>query len=87
MTKLEELKENGEAPDFLLEEGFKVLQGGYMLPNETPKTMYKRVAKAAASYYEHPKKWETKFFDAIWKGWLCPASPVLSNMNGSWAAN
>lgn len=77
---LANLKDSGEAPEWMGEEGYRVLQGGYMLPGETPRNMYSRVAKAAASYYKDHRYWYEKFFDAMWKNWLCPASPVLSNL-------
>jgi ribonucleoside-diphosphate reductase alpha chain len=80
LAGLEELKERGEAPEWMDEIGFKTLQGGYMLPDETPRMMYWRVANAAGDYYADRKKWSDKFFDAMWKNWLCPASPILSNM-------
>lgn len=76
---LQELKQQDEAPEWLTEEGLKTLQGSYMLPGETPRGMYLRVAYAAGSYYKD-KNWSLKFFEAMWKNWLCPASPVLSNM-------
>lgn len=76
---LQQLKDSGEAPLWMEEAGYKTLSGGYMLPGETPKGMYKRVAKAAGSYYSD-SKWEQKFFEIIWNNWLCPATPVLSNM-------
>jgi ribonucleoside-diphosphate reductase alpha chain len=77
---LNELKATGEAPEWMNDEGYRTLCSGYMLPKETPKEMYSRVAKATASYYPDSKKWEEKFFNVMWKNWLCPASPVLSNM-------
>lgn len=77
---LQQLKDKGEAPLWMEEPGYKTLCGGYMLPGETPKGMYSRVAKAAASYYKDSHKWEQKFFDVMWKNWLCPATPVLSNL-------
>jgi ribonucleoside-diphosphate reductase alpha chain len=77
---LEQLKANDEAPHWLDEPGLKTLLSGYLLPDETPRQMYRRVSKAAASYYKDSDKWEEKFFDAMWKNWLCCASPVLSNM-------
>ena len=80
---LVKLKSNGEAPDWMGEEGYKILQGGYLLKGETPKQMYLRVANAAGSYYEDSNKWSKKFFDVMWKNWLCPASPVLSNLGTS----
>lgn len=80
MNDLEQLKLSGDAPVWMDEFGYKTLKGGYLLPNETPKGMYLRVAKAAASYYKDNAKWESKFFDAMWKNWLCLASPIAANM-------
>lgn len=77
---LQALIESGEAPGWLKSEGYRTLRGGYLLENETPRGMYMRVAKAAASYYKDAETWEKKFFDAMWNNWLCPATPVLTNM-------
>lgn len=77
---LEQLKKNDEAPSWMEEEGLVTLENGYLLPGETPRSMYRRVAKAAASYYKEKTKWENKFFDAIWNNWLCLASPIISNL-------
>lgn len=79
MTELETLKASQQAPEWMNDEGYRTLCGGYLLSNETPRDMYNRVAKAASSYYADPS-WEQRFFDVMWKNWLCPASPVLSNM-------
>ena len=57
----------------------KTIQGGYLLPEETPREAYKRVATAAARRLNKPDLAD-KFFEYIWNGWLCLASPVLSNM-------
>lgn len=77
---LVKLQAENEAPEWMNNEGYLTLSRGYLLPNETPRKMYSRVAKAAASYYADSKVWQKKFFDAMWKNWLCPASPILSNM-------
>ncbi len=79
MTELNKLKELGEAPSFLTEEGFKTLSNGYLLPNETPKKMYERVSNAAASSLNKPEL-ASKFFDIIWKNWLCLSTPIASNL-------
>ena len=76
---LEKLKQSGEAPEFLTEIGYKTLQGGYLLPNETPRSMWSRVAKTAANILNKPEL-EEKFFNMFWKGWLGLATPVASNM-------
>ncbi len=78
---LEQLKEISEAPEWMQDEGFRTLSGNYLLPNETPRGMYSRVARAAASYYpDNAVYWETKFYNALWNNWLCLASPVAANM-------
>jgi ribonucleoside-diphosphate reductase alpha chain len=80
---LEQLKLENEAPGWMNETGYSTLLGGYLLPQETPKQMYWRVANAAADYQltsEKRKFYAQKFFNAMWKNWLCPASPILSNL-------
>ena len=56
----------------------KTIAGGYLINGESPKEAYTRVAKTIAKRLYKPEL-EQKFFDHIWKGWLCLASPVLSN--------
>jgi len=80
MKNFKELKEALEIPKWMDENGFKTLSNGYLLENETPKEMYKRVSKACASYYTDAGKWEEKFFNVLWNNWVGVASPILSNM-------
>ena len=56
----------------------KTIGGGYLLKDETPRDAYNRVCNAVARHLERPEMAE-KFFEYIWSGWLCLASPVLSN--------
>ena len=56
----------------------KTISGGYLFNGESPKDAYMRVATKVAKRLYKPEMAET-FFDYIWKGWLCLASPVLSN--------
>ena len=56
----------------------KTISGGYLVSGESPRDAYYRVAKTVARRLSRPELEET-FFDYIWKGWLCLASPVLSN--------
>jgi ribonucleoside-diphosphate reductase alpha chain len=56
----------------------KTISGGYLVNGESPKDAYQRVAKTVARRLYKPELAET-FFDYIWKGWLCLASPVLAN--------
>ena len=56
----------------------KTISGGYLINGESPRDAYMRVAKTIAKRLYKPELAD-KFFDYIWKGWLCLASPVLSN--------
>ena len=56
----------------------KTISGGYLVNGETPKEAYWRVCNAVARRLYKPELAE-KFFEYIWQGWLCLASPVLSN--------
>ena len=56
----------------------KTIAGGYLYNGETPKKAYERVAKTVAKRLDKPEMADV-FFNYMWKGWLCLASPVLSN--------
>ena len=65
-------------PEFLDEISLATISKGYLLPGETPKKAYKRVAAAVSQRLNRPDL-ENKFFKYIWNGWIGLASPVLSN--------
>lgn len=67
-------------PEWMTDEGYQTLRRGYLQEGEEPVDLYHRLAKSAAKYSPNPLYFESKFFDAMWKGWLCPSSPVLSNL-------
>ena len=52
--------------------------GVIFLEDESPKDAYQRVCNTVARRLERPEMAEN-FFEYIWNGWLCLASPVLSN--------
>ena len=56
----------------------KTIAGGYLLGSESPKDAYERVCNTVAKRLDKPELTKT-FFEYIWNGWLCLASPVLSN--------
>ena len=56
----------------------KTIGGGYLYNGENPKQAYERVCQTIAKRLGRPEMTET-FFEYIWQGWLCLASPVLSN--------
>ncbi|XCI75180.1 MAG: ribonucleoside-diphosphate reductase subunit alpha [Flavobacteriales bacterium] len=55
------------------------IKGGYLLNNETPFEVYKRLAQTVAKTLKKPAL-EEKFFDILWKGWLIPSTPVMVNL-------
>lgn len=70
-------------PDWMTAAGRATMERGYYCPGETtPSEVYRRLASTAARLLDRPHL-EAPFYDAMWKGWLCPASPVLSNFGHS----
>ena len=56
----------------------KTIGGGYLLNGESPRQAYERVCSTVAKRLDRPELAKT-FYEYIWNGWLCLASPVLSN--------
>ena len=66
-------------PTWMDEISLATVSKGYLIPGETPKIAYRRVARAAALRLRKPEL-ENKFYKLMWNGWLGLASPVFSNM-------
>ena len=77
MNKLD-ISSYSPSPHWLSEEGLKTLQRGYLLPGETPRDLYARVAFTAAKYLDR-EDLQQDFFDILFKGYLGLATPVASN--------
>jgi len=65
-------------PEFFDEVALSTISKGYLMPGETPRKAYRRVANAVADRLNRPDL-ANKFFKYIWNGWIGLASPVLSN--------
>jgi ribonucleoside-diphosphate reductase alpha chain len=83
-------KEGVDYPEWMKEEGLKTLKRQHLLDNETPKQMYERIANTLGNTLKVvfvEKNLElanipviaNKWFEYMWKGWLCPATPILAN--------
>lgn len=70
------------APEWLSEEGMHTLSEGYLLPGETPRAMFERVAKAASTI-NNDETLFTDLFTCLWNGWIGLASPVAANFGTS----
>ena len=83
-----QLQAEGLAPDWYTTAGYQMLSNKHYLNTaETPHDMYNRIAARAAELtrFTIPMKfgydsWHDAFFDILWKGWLSPSTPVLTNM-------
>jgi len=65
-------------PEDMDEVALSTISKGYLLPGETPRKAYRRVANAISERQGRPDL-ANKYFKIIWNGWLGLASPVLSN--------
>jgi len=65
-------------PEQMTPEGLNTLKRGYLWKNESPRDMYRRIARTAAQIHNKPEL-EEKLFEALFKQWICPATPVASN--------
>lgn len=70
------------APEWLSDEGAHTLSSGYLLPGETPRAMFERVAKTAATI-NNDAELEQDLFTCLWRGWIGLASPVAANFGTS----
>ena len=86
--KRKQLQRDNMAPEWLATAGFQLLtEKNYLDTAETPKDMYARIANRAAELTEFDipshlgyDTWFDAFFDIMYKGWLSPSTPVLTNM-------
>ncbi|MHB8098105.1 MAG: ribonucleotide reductase N-terminal alpha domain-containing protein [Sulfuricurvum sp.] len=89
--KRKQLQADDLAPPWMSTSGYQLLDNqSYLNTAETPRDMYTRIANRAGelttfeipSYLGYPT-WKEAFFDVMWKGWLSPSTPVLTNMGNS----
>jgi ribonucleoside-diphosphate reductase alpha chain len=75
------LQEQGKLPNWVTTVAWQMLKENY-LSSKYPdlESVYKRVAKHAASYTTNPEEWQEKFYNLLWNGYLAASTPVLSNM-------
>lgn len=71
----------GHFPEWYTTQAYQMFVAKYSVAGEHGlRGRHKTIAKTLSSYMiGHEEYWEDKFFEVLWKGWLSPASPVLSN--------
>jgi ribonucleoside-diphosphate reductase alpha chain len=65
-------------PSWMGHSGKVTLASGYLLPGEKPKDAMSRIAQTAAKLLNKPER-EIEYFEALWKGWIGPSTPVWVN--------
>lgn len=76
-----ELQKKGWLPEWYSTFGWQMFKSKYAYGGEQGvRGRFQTISKTLAKYAPGDKEdWESKFFNLLWKGWLSPASPVLSN--------
>lgn len=76
-----ELQNKGWLPDWYTTFSWQMFKSKYAYGcEEGAKGRWRTIAKTLAKHAPGDKQeWEDKFFNLMWRGWLSPASPVLSN--------
>ena len=73
-----QLQEEGLLPDWYTTGGYQLFLEKYMWA-KNPREQYVTIASTLAEHTDDYDKWNVKFFDLLWKGWLSPSTPVLAN--------
>lgn len=74
------LQESGDLPEWFTTGGWQTFKSKYLHEAVGLRDTYSRIARTAARHTDDPGLWYDRFFDVLWRGWLAPSSPVLSNM-------
>lgn len=75
------LQVEGLVPDWYTTQSYQMFTTKYSVPGEKGvKGRFETIAKTLSKHMVgREDEWCDKFFNLMWKGWLSPSSPVLSN--------
>lgn len=73
------MQAEGVMPEWYTTGGWQLFKNKYLYQADNPKEQYQRIASTLAVHTKDPNVWKEKFFNLLWKGWLSPSTPVLSN--------
>lgn len=76
-----ELQKRGLLPEWYSTQAWQMFKSKYAVEGEEAvKGRFKTIAYTLSRYMTGQEdKWNDVFFDLMWKGWLSPSTPVLSN--------
>ena len=73
------MQSEGTMPLWMTTNAWVMFKQKYLFNADTYKEQIERISKTLSNYTDEPKKWNDKFFNLMWNGWLSPSTPVLSN--------
>lgn len=73
-----DLQEKDLLPNWFSTGGYQLFKDKYLWAT-TPREQYETIAATLAAHTNDAPAWKEKFFNLLWKGWLSPSTPVLSN--------
>lgn len=80
-TERKKIQEKDQLPEWFTTHGWQLFKSKYLYQAEGLNDTYRRIAKTAARHLpKNRKRWENKFYDLMWKGYLACSTPVLANM-------
>lgn len=77
------MQAEGNMPEWWSTGGWQLFKEKYLYQAANPREQYQRIARTLAAHTPDPELWKDKFFDVMWKGWLSPSTPILSNTGTS----
>ena len=73
------MQAEGTIPQHWSTASWQLFKEKYLHQASNPREQYQRIASTLATHTPDPSLWKEKFFDVMWKGWLSPSTPILSN--------
>lgn len=73
-------QKSGQLPEWYTTGGWQMFKSKYLFGTDSFLGQASRIAATAAQHTYDPDKYQQKFFELIWNGWLSCSTPVLSNM-------
>lgn len=73
------LQASGDLPEWFTTAGWQLFREKYLYEAKGYRDTIERVAWTLAQHTPYPTHWANKFFEIMWRGWLIPSTPILSN--------
>lgn len=75
-----QMQKAAQLPEWYTTGGWQLFKSKYLHGTDSFLGQASRIAATAAKHTYDPEKYQQKFFELIWNGWLSCSTPVLANM-------